>query len=135
MLKEKLFGATEIPLLKLGLDAYALRHKAISDNLANAETIGYKRKEVRFEDKLQELARSGLLERTTERHLGTYVLGSEQLTPELMIDTTPSDVNDINNVDIDNEMSEMAKNHLQFNYASHLSKMFFELLNTSIRGV
>ena len=34
------------------LDAYALRHQTISNNLANVNTPGYKRQEVRFEDQL-----------------------------------------------------------------------------------
>ncbi|NQU06883.1 MAG: flagellar basal body rod protein FlgB [Calditrichaeota bacterium] len=120
MLKEKLFGATEIPLLKLGLDAYALRQRAISDNIANAETYGYNRKEVKFEDKLQKMRESGL--------------ESDKIDPTLVVDNHPSDVNDISNVDIDREMADMAKNQLQFNAAARMSFMLFEMLKTSIKG-
>lgn len=121
MLKEKLFGATEIPLLKLGLDAYAIRQRAIADNIANAETQGYKRKEVRFEEKLKELRISRF--------------ESGKVAPEVVVDKKPSDINDISNVDIEREMADMAKNQLQFNAAAKMSYLFFDLIKTSIKGI
>jgi len=135
MLKDRLLDATQIPLLRLGLDAYALRHRAIADNVANAETFGYQRKEVKFEDKLEAILRMRNLRRTHEMHLTSMVKDPEDLAPELLIDPVPSDVNDLSNVDIDREMSDMAKNHLQFVYAGDMARRFFELLNTSIKGV
>ncbi len=135
MLKDRLFGATELPLLRLGLDAYALRQRAISDNVANAETFGYQRKQVKFEEKLEKLLNARDLRRTHEQHLFNLVNDMRELVPELEIDPTLSDVNDLSNVDIDREMSDMAKNHLQFTYAGHMARMFYELLNTSIKGV
>ena len=135
MLKDRLFGATQIPLLRLGLDTYALRHRAISDNVANAETYGYQRKEVKFEEKLEDILRMRDLRRTHEMHLSSVVKDPEELAPELLIDPTPSDINDMSNVDIDREMSDMAKNHLQFVFSGNMARRFFELLNTSIRGV
>ena len=135
MLKDRLLDATQIPLLKLGLDAYALRHRAIADNVANAETYGYQRKEVKFEEKLEEVLRRRDIRRTHEMHLTSLIKEPEELAPELLIDPVPSDTNDLSNVDIDREMSEMAKNHLQFVYAGNMTRRFFELLNTSIKGV
>ena len=45
-----LFDKTRIPLLGKALDAYALRHKVISSNIANVTTEGYHSKSVAFED-------------------------------------------------------------------------------------
>ena len=121
MLKEKLFGATEIPLLKLGLDAYTMRQRAIADNIANIETKGYRRKDVRFEEKLKKLRVSGL--------------NANKIAPAVVMDNQPSDINDISNVDIDREMADLAKNQLQFNAAVKMSYSFFDLIKTSIKGV
>lgn len=135
MLSQLLFGATRIPLLKKGLDAYALRQRAIADNIANVETPGYRRKEVKFEEKLEEVTRAGDLTRTHQRHLMNVDPELGHLKPELEFDPTPAEAGDLNNVDIDREMTELAKNHLQFNQAAHMARMFFEYLKTSIRGM
>lgn len=45
-----------IQLLKLGLDAASLRQAAISNNIANVNTEGYRPLKVSFEDQLQGLA-------------------------------------------------------------------------------
>ncbi len=135
MLKDRLFDATQLPLLRLGLDTYALRHRAIADNVANSETFGYKRKQVKFEEKLDKVLSTRDLSRTHQQHLHNIVKGISELEPELEIDFTPSDINDLSNVDVDREMSDMAKNHLQFTFAGHMARMFYELLNTSIRGI
>ena len=49
---DKLFGGDIFVASTRALDAYALRHQTISNNLANINTPGYKRQEVRFEDQL-----------------------------------------------------------------------------------
>ncbi len=134
MLKQMLFEATRIPLLAKGLDAYALRHRVISDNVVNTETPGYRRKQVEFEEELQATRKRYGLRRTDPLHLGRGGMNPEKVTPEVTFDQRPSDVNDLNNVDIDREMTDMARNQLQFNFASQLSRLYFELLKTSIRG-
>ncbi len=149
MIKEKLFGATNIPILAKGLDAFAKRHRAISDNVANVETLGYKRRFVRFEDKLKKAVHKDGLMKTNQSHLGTGGLITKDgkravnrnrirmdlIEPELRTDHEKSDVNDMNNVDIDMEMSAMAQNHLRFLFASKMAKGNFEGLITSIRGL
>ena len=135
MLKEKLFDATSLPLLKLGLDTYSLRHRAIADNVANAETPGYQRKQVVFEEKLQKAMEHKDLQGTSKRHMTIPRLDMSKFAPELKLDKTESDVNDISNVDIDSEMADLAKTQLQFNFSAHMSRLFYELLTTSIRGV
>jgi flagellar basal-body rod protein FlgB len=117
-----------------GLDAYALRHRSIADNVANAETVGYQRRIVDFEDRLREAISAGGLRRTNAEHLGSGGIDMDSLDPQLKIDDKISDINDLNNVDIDREMAEMAENHLQFSFASKLAKHYFDLLQTSIRG-
>ncbi len=135
MIEERLFGGTKIPLLVQGLNAYSLRHRAISGNVVNSETPGYRRHQVNFEEKLKAAISGGKLKRTSNLHLGSGGTRAEGLQPEIELDSTPSDVNDINNVDIDQEMGEMARNHLQFNFASKMTSLNFEMLKLSIRGM
>jgi flagellar basal-body rod protein FlgB len=134
MLKELLFNTTQLPLLKKGLDAYALRHRAISDNIANAETPGYRRKVVKFEEKLDQALADERLRRTHGSHLHRAD-ELESINAELARDEQPSDVSGVNNVDIDREMTSLAENTTQYTLAAHLAKMHFEMLNQSIRGV
>jgi flagellar basal-body rod protein FlgB len=135
MLNELLFNATKIPLLEKGLDAYSMRHRAISDNVTNAETVGYKRRVIQFEENLRTAIGEGAIERTNPRHLGPSGLNTNNLAPTIKVDEKLSDVNDLNNVDIDREMADMAENHLQFVFASRMTKQFFDLIQTSIKGV
>ncbi len=135
MLKELLFDQTKIPMLVRGLDAYAMRHRAIADNVANAETVNYDRRIVEFEDKLRTAISAGGLTRTNAKHLGSGGIDMESLNPKMRIDTVPSDINDLNNVDIDREMAEMAENHLQFSFASKLARQYFEGLQSAIKGI
>ena len=134
MLKEMLFDATRIPMLAKGLDAYALRHRAIADNVANAETVGYQRHVIEFEERLRIASANNGLERTDSRHLGSGGVEVSSLEPRVIKDPAKSDTNDLNNVDIDHEMSEMAQNHLQFSFASKVAKMYFESIQNAIRG-
>lgn len=134
MLKEMMFDATRLPLLAKGLDAYALRHRAIADNVANSETVGYQRRVIEFEERLRLATGRGGIERTNARHLGSGGVDPTSLEPRVTVDVDKSDINDLNNVDIDQEMAEMAENHLQFNFASRVAKLYFEMIQSSIRG-
>ncbi len=135
MIKEKLFNATKLPILSKGLDAYALRHRAISDNVANIETPGYQRRKVEFEVKLQGAIGKDTLVKTDSRHLGHGGMKVKNVDPEMVLDSESSDINDLNNVDIDHEMGVMSRNHLQFSFASKIANSNFELIKFSIRGM
>ncbi len=135
MLKELLFDQTKIPMLIRGLDTYAMRHRAIADNVANAETVDFDRRVVEFEDRLREAISAGGLKRTNSKHLGSGGIDMDSLNPRMKIDTKPSDINNLNNVDIDREMADMAENHLQFSFASKLARQYFEGLQSAIKGV
>ena len=83
-------------LIKMGLDASTLRANAISQNIANINTPGYKRKYVTFEETLKKTSKSEpkiTLEESTESSLRT----------------------DGNNVDLEVEKVNQASNSLQYN--------------------
>jgi flagellar basal-body rod protein FlgB len=138
----KIFDDTKIPVLAKALDAYALRHKAISSNIANIGTVGYRSQGVSFEDQLSGAINGPKVETATTNpnHLTSTSSPTDLASPAIVdsaqdedgaADPTASGVND---VDIDREMTELAKNQLRFKFASKLLGDSFRTLQKSIRG-
>lgn len=109
-------------LLRRALDAAALRQEAIAHNIANAETPGYKRLTVDFEESLRRaLAAQGRprLNRTHPAHLAGAG-GAGEVAPVVRRETETSLQPDGNNVDVDLEMTELAANSINYNAAVQL---------------
>jgi flagellar basal-body rod protein FlgB len=121
-------------LLERSLDASALRQKVIANNIANVDTPLFKRSEVRFEELLQqELNGSGLEGRRTDpRHF--YIGRPARLSPQVIRDEHTSMNNNLNNVDIDYEMSLMAKNQLRYNVMIQQVNHELKNIRTAIDG-
>ncbi|MCR3757820.1 flagellar basal body rod protein FlgB [Clostridium felsineum] len=98
-------------LLGKGLDATSERGKAISNNIANVNTKGYKRYYVNFEDNLKSSMDNLAMERTDSRHIND---GASFGDIQLKKDTASSVNEDGNNVDVDSEMSNEAQNTLEY---------------------
>jgi flagellar basal-body rod protein FlgB len=138
----KLFDETKIPILSKALDAYVMRHRAISSNIANIGTVGYRSQGVSFEEQLNGALGSASTGTTTTQanHMHAALGPLDQTSPVLVdtpqdeeggVDPTASGVND---VDIDREMTELAKNQLRFKFASRMLGDSFRALQKSIRG-
>ncbi|WP_304941992.1 flagellar basal body rod protein FlgB [Vallitalea guaymasensis] len=96
-----------INILGKSLNASLMRHNVISDNIANEDTPGYKRKDVKFEGLLQE----ALLSNNKLSNIDTNAL-----TPQVVVDKSNLSYRlDGNNVNIDTEMTELTKNQIKFN--------------------
>ncbi|QUI23222.1 flagellar basal body rod protein FlgB [Vallitalea pronyensis] len=106
-----------INLVGKAANASLLRHQVISENIANQDTPGYKRKEVLFEGVLQEalMAQDKLSD-----------IDMSKLTPKIQINKTGSSYRlDGNNVNIDTEMTELTKNQIKYNVLiDEISKNF-----------
>lgn len=103
-----------INLLNKALDGAWLKNSAISNNIANVNTPGYKRQTVNFEEVLRtEIAKSSSaqMKKTNPKHMDH--MGNGQISIEEQANTSYR-VDD-NNVDIDVENAEMAKNTLYYN--------------------
>jgi len=104
------------------LDGCALRQKVIAANLANTETPGYKRLEVRFEDQLAQAVESGradLLDRVELEIAPTEGLAAR---------------GDGNNVDFGRELGEMTKNNLAFSTFAQLAALRVRRYRDAIGG-
>jgi flagellar basal-body rod protein FlgB len=131
----------KINLLSKALNAYSLRHKVISANIANIGTPGYKAKTVEFEnllnEKMSNVPYTG--QSNNPRHIDLS-LGSAEVASPSIVEVSPDSFNSeekksgINDVDIDSEMAEMAKNQIRFKYVSKLLGESFRGIQKSIRG-
>jgi flagellar basal-body rod protein FlgB len=136
----RLFDGTKIPVLNRALDAYALRQKVIAGNLANITTPGYKAQTVKFEEEL-----SGALQSTSipgmttdARHIPIGGSSVTNVTPTVETprsgEETDPRASGMNNVDLDQEMAELAKTQLRFKFAARLIGDTFRGIQKSIRG-
>lgn len=98
-------------LLKKGLDASSERQKVISNNLSNMNTKGFKRSYVTFEENLNNSLNNIEMKKTDSRHMGN---GSEYGAIQVKTDDSTSMNEDGNNVDIDTETADEAKNTLTY---------------------
>ena len=133
---ERLFQKAGIPLLQRSLNAASLRHKAIASNIANISTPGYQRKEVQFEEKLQESLLTKIIsgKRTDSRHIPIGRSKYSDITPQVKVDESEELASGINNVDIDQEMADLAKNQIYFTGTATLMARKFRGLKAAISG-
>lgn len=103
-----------IDLINKALDGSWQKNNTIANNIANVNTPGYKRQTVNFEDVLRsELNKSNSVKMklTNQGHMDPSYPGEIKVET---IQNTSYRVDD-NNVDIDVENAEMAKNTLYYN--------------------
>ena len=131
-----IFRKTSAPLLHKALSAYALRQRSIADNIANVNTPGFRRSEVRFEEDLKKVLRKRGVRgrRTRARHFTIGVTNIAQLRPRIVLPDDPSLASGVNNVDIDQEMVEAAKTTIRFQAAAQRIRGTYSSLRSAIRG-
>lgn len=112
--------------LSRALDGFALRQKSIANNIANAETPGYHRTEVSFEGDLK----AALATRGTDAAKKRLA----ELQPTADLDLDSPERPDGNNVNIDKEMADLAKNGLSYKAATTLLELKGSILKYVING-
>lgn len=123
------------------LQAAEMRQRVISNNVANADTPHFKRSEVLFEELLEQAIGNNQLgqltgKRTNSKHI---VIGNSSRTallpePKVITDDATSMSNSQNNVDIDREMSLLAKNQLSYNLYVQQINHDVRMMRTAIEG-
>ena len=116
-----------VPLLKKSLGAYMERNNAIAENIANVETKGYRPYKVDFEKELQRsMQRSAPVGvKSDPRHM---TIGGDILDIQPRISTQNGIVN------IEQEMAELAKNQIRFEFAVRKLSGAYEAIRSAIRG-
>lgn len=154
---EALGSTRDIEIARLALDGLSQRQKAIAANTANVMTPNYQRKEIAFEDQLQNMIQQ---ENTKEdiklanSRAMTYNASSldeirrpsqNQLSmlnrssfngyqPEVVSDMSEGDPQTGNNVNIEHEMMDMAKAGTQYSILAQLESKMLGRIADVIKG-
>ena len=122
---DNLYSQENYLISKKLLDATHLRHEALSNNLANVETPGFKRRDLPKTFSVE-------LRRAVDRKDFRRV---KSLLPRSMEDRQAKPVRmDGNTVQLDEEMLFMNKNALNYEYLSGAGGGSIKELNLAIRG-
>ncbi len=132
-----LFRGT-VSALSRSLDLRARNHELILNNVANADTPNFKPFSMDVEEALQKdepAAVSTPLKRTDENHLPGVPMPQDQSTEAALSGDDPLLLRgDKNGVDIDHEMTALAKNSLLYKASAQLIASKFSGLKHVIQG-
>lgn len=116
-------------IMQRALDGAWRRHEALANNVANAETPGYKRVDLDFRSHLAEASSKGpTLLTTSPRHIVPSRAAQEWPLGQDHSTITP----DGNSVDIDREMAEVSTNALYYSAVSGQLNAYLSLLRKAI---
>lgn len=120
-------------LLEKGLSASWLRQQTLMNNVANADTPGFKTSHVEFEDQLRSAMDGTSLaaKQTRSRHME---IGNtlESVQPRVVNDDQFSYRMDDNSVDIEEQMTEIARNQIYYTTLTTKITGQFSRLRTAI---
>ena len=122
---DQIYDRENYVLAKKLLDVSHARHEALSGNLANAETPGYKRVDIKtdFAEELKKLAKSNDIES----------ISALRATLETDLNS-PSVRPDGNNVQLDSELMKMNKNAMQYEFLTQYTANSLKRIKTAITG-
>ncbi len=119
-------------VVKRALDGVWERQRAISTNLANYDTPGFKAKVVTFEDALREEVMKIQDTAKTREEIRSHLPAIENTNIRVAEDRTISQRLDGNNVDMDGESIELAKAQLQYMYLTNSMTSMYARLKTAL---
>lgn len=110
-----------IQLLKGMMDVAAMRHNVLADNIANANTPSFRRKDISFRETFADAIKDGRFD-------------ASKLHPEVKVDrVTPSQGNG-NNVSLQTEMGAMTENSLLYGVATKAISAKYAGMRKAISG-
>lgn len=124
------------PILEKALSASWLRNEVISDNVSNVNTPGYKRKDVNFEDYIKAaLDKTSIVGNTVnDKHIKIGSDSVDGIDLKVTRDFSSTSMRmDGNNVDIDKEMSELAKNQILYSAYTTLINKDMGMIKSAIK--
>lgn len=130
-LSKFLFTKMGVPNFSKYLNLGSFRQKLIAGNMANAATPGYKAQDIQFEREYQRLTGTsehlaGALTNQYHIPLGEHALKPPRVELEKIKD------GDVNSIDIDEEVANLAQNELQFTIGAELLKRKFDSMRNAI---
>ena len=125
---------SQIGLVGRVLDMQLQRQNVITGNLANIETPNYKPRELEFEQELQAamgLDARGRMSVTNSGHLPA-TFNAETFGPEWNKQFKPRQIHGEDRVNLDKEMTKLAKCNLHYSALTQVISKSFEGINTVI---
>jgi flagellar basal-body rod protein FlgB len=131
-----------ISSMELALAGLGHRTKALSNNIANVNTPGYQKQKVEFESELQKLIQDPSsvselneieLEKTNDKHMNISGFEIQDLVKNISTETG-SHFGSGNNINIDQEMTELAKTGMRYKGVANMTKRYFDHMRSIIRG-
>ncbi len=104
-------GVDSLTILQHMLDVTAFRHRVLTSNIANADTPGYKAKDISFQKEMQ-----GAID--SDGKAGYEIYEAQTTLPE----------RDGNTVNLDIEMAKVAENTLLYDTATELMSMKIRMI-------
>lgn len=123
---------SNINLLEKFLNYCSIKNQIINKNIANSDTENYHRQDVEFSGTFNEQLNS-LLKVTEPQHIRTFQ-NANQNDFEITEEKPDGYLINGNNVDIEKEMAELAKNTLNYRFASKKISDYFKTLQSVIKG-
>ena len=119
-------------ILQKALDGTWQRQRAITNNIANHETPGYKAIKVDFENSLDQEIRKLENSIPTKEKIIESIATLKDSEINVFSDNSTSNRADGNNVDLDLENIEMAKTQIQYQYLTRSMTDMFSRLRYAI---
>lgn len=149
-----LLNIRAVEVTKLAMDGLLERQKAIASNTANSMTDGYQRKDVAFEDQLRDIISKDEIRKEIRMQNSTNPISAnaaqkltrehaiflnqrdynENFKPEILGDYSECDYGNGNNVDIEEEMMDMAKTGTQYQIMSSLESKMLTNIAQVVKG-
>jgi flagellar basal-body rod protein FlgB len=117
-MSDALFVDNAISSAKVALDGLSLRQQAISRNLANVDTPGYKAQTINFEETLNYLLHKKGSLRLSTTNISHQIPAAQETGFTLTVRPGGSLRADQNNVDVDVEMVDMSETGIQYQAVS-----------------
>ena len=128
-----LFNRSGIPNFKKYLDLSSFRHKLIGGNIANVSTPGYKSQDIDFHSEFNRMTKNSNRLEGKVTHPSHIPTGSHEAhAPEP--DEMRVEEDEMNSVDIDTEVSNLAQNELLFTVGATLLQRRFEGIRKAIQS-
>ncbi len=133
-MQQNLFDRAHLDHLKTALTVYSRRQRVTAENIANVETKGYKAQEYKFEEMLRKAQGNNVVGRQSRPgHLPIGRQSIGQTNGEVRARDNGFD-NGINDVNVDQEMTDIATNELSYRLATRVLSMKYNVLRESISG-
>lgn len=128
-----MFKIESIELMKRALDVAAVRHNVIANNIANVNTPGFKRSSVLFPEELSKAKKNFSAKLLHPKHI-PFGGKKDETKPKVVIEDDTIYRNDLNNVDLNQEIADLEKNTLYYNFIAQRISSKFRMINNVIQG-